>query len=86
MVSLTQYIPGGATAAERLGRWLNSRAVLGCAYGLAAVLTGVAILLAASPPTTGPIGPASQLILTVLSFNLVGDSLRAITDPRQAAP
>ncbi|HEX3700500.1 MAG TPA: PAS domain-containing sensor histidine kinase [Phenylobacterium sp.] len=71
MVSLTQYIPGGGTAAERLRRWLNSRVVLGCGYGLAATLTGVAILLAAAPPATGPIGPASQLILTVLSFNLV---------------
>jgi peptide/nickel transport system permease protein len=30
--------------------------------------------------------PAGVMFLTVLSFNLVGDSLRAITDPRQAAP
>jgi two-component system nitrogen regulation sensor histidine kinase NtrY len=71
MVSLTQYIPGGGNAAERLRRWLSSRAVLGAGYGLAATLTGVAILLAARPPATGPVGPTSQLILTVLSFNLV---------------
>src|ERR1700674_1142180 len=30
--------------------------------------------------------PAGVMFLPVLSFNLVGDSLRAITDPRQAAP
>ena len=50
---------------------LQSRVVLGCGYGLAAALTGLAILLAASPPSTGPLGPASQLILTVLGLNLV---------------
>ncbi|WP_293377989.1 PAS domain-containing sensor histidine kinase [Phenylobacterium sp.] len=50
---------------------LQSRVLLGCGYGLAALLTGVAILLAASPPSTGPLGPASDLILTVLGFNLV---------------
>ncbi|MDE2488681.1 MAG: PAS domain-containing sensor histidine kinase [Alphaproteobacteria bacterium] len=71
MVSLSQYIPGGGSVADRLRRWVNSRVVLGCGYGLAAALTGIAILLAASPPATGPIGPASELILTVLSFNLI---------------
>jgi peptide/nickel transport system permease protein len=29
--------------------------------------------------------PAGAMFLTVLSFNLVGDSLRALTDPRQGA-
>jgi peptide/nickel transport system permease protein len=29
--------------------------------------------------------PAAVMFLTVLSFNLVGDTIRAITDPRQAA-
>jgi two-component system, NtrC family, nitrogen regulation sensor histidine kinase NtrY len=57
--------------AARIWRALQSRLVLGCGYGLAAALTGLAILLAASPPSTGPLGPASQLILTVLGFNLV---------------
>ncbi|MDB5493788.1 MAG: ntrY [Phenylobacterium sp.] len=71
MASLTQYIPGGGIAADRFRRALRSRLVLGGGYGLAAGLTGLAILLAASPPATGPIGPASSLILTVLSFNLV---------------
>jgi two-component system nitrogen regulation sensor histidine kinase NtrY len=59
------------TIAGRIGRALRSRGVLGGGYGVAAVLTGVAILLAASPPTTGPLGPASQLILTVLGLNLI---------------
>ena len=71
MASLTEYIPGRGLVAAKVQRALGSRVVMGGAYGLAAVLTGLAILLAASPPATGPIGPASQLILTVLGFNLV---------------
>jgi two-component system nitrogen regulation sensor histidine kinase NtrY len=34
-------------------------------------LTALAILLAASPPEKGPLGPASQLILTLLGLNLI---------------
>jgi two-component system nitrogen regulation sensor histidine kinase NtrY len=70
MVLLTTQLMNGARGA-RLWQVLQSRMVLGCGYGLAALLTGVAILLAASPPETGSLGPASQLILTVLGFNLV---------------
>ena len=29
--------------------------------------------------------PAIAMFLTVLAFNLVGDALRALTDPRQGA-
>ena len=57
--------------AGRVWQALQSRTVLGIGYALAASLTGIAILLAASPPTTGPLGPASQPILTVLGFNLI---------------
>ena len=60
----------GRDTASRFWRMLQSRSVLGTGYGVAALLTGVAILLAASPPATGPLGPTSQLILTVLGFNL----------------
>ena len=31
------------------------------------------------------LSPAAAMFLTVLSFNLVGDTLRALTDPRQGA-
>lgn len=55
----------------RVWRALQSRYVLGGGYVLAALLTAVAILLAASPPESGPIRPASTAILTVLSLNLV---------------
>ena len=58
-------------AAGRVWRALQSRLVLNVGYGIAAVLTAVAILLAASPPSTGPLGPASQSILAVLGFNLI---------------
>src|SRR3954470_16238231 len=60
-----------AAGAGRIWQAMQSRPVLGVADGGAAGLTGLAILLAASPPSTGPLGPASQLILTVLGFNLV---------------
>jgi two-component system nitrogen regulation sensor histidine kinase NtrY len=50
---------------------LRSRYLLGGGFTLAAGLTAFAILLAASPPETGPLGPASALILTLLGFNLV---------------
>jgi peptide/nickel transport system permease protein len=29
--------------------------------------------------------PAAAMFLTVLAFNVVGDTLRVVTDPRQAA-
>ena len=57
--------------AWRVWRVMQSRVVLGVGYGMAAALTALAILLAASPPSTGSLGPASQLILTVLGFNLI---------------
>jgi two-component system nitrogen regulation sensor histidine kinase NtrY len=68
-LSISPLISGAR--AGRLWRSLQSRVVLGCGYGLAALLTGLAILLAASPPETGPLGPTSELILTVLGFNLI---------------
>ena len=30
--------------------------------------------------------PASAMFVTVLAFNLVGDTLRMLADPRRAAP
>jgi two-component system nitrogen regulation sensor histidine kinase NtrY len=49
---------------------LRSRYTLGVAYGLAVALTATAVGLASSPPTTGPIGPATTVILAVLGLNL----------------
>lgn len=56
---------------QRVWRVLRSRIALGIGYGVAVVLTALSIMLAAAPPASGPIGPASRLILTVLGFNLV---------------
>jgi two-component system nitrogen regulation sensor histidine kinase NtrY len=56
---------------QRVWRVLQSRVVLGAGYGIAIALTALSIMLVASPPASGPLGPASQLILTVLSLNLV---------------
>ncbi|HEV7384579.1 MAG TPA: PAS domain-containing sensor histidine kinase, partial [Phenylobacterium sp.] len=68
-LDVRQWIAGAGFG--RVWRAMQSRVVLGVGYGLSAALTGLAILLAASPPSTGPLGPASELILTVLGFNLV---------------
>jgi len=61
----------GHPVLARIRSALQSRVLLGVGYGIASGLTGLAILLAASPPERGPLGPASQLILTVLSLNLI---------------
>ena len=60
-----------ASPAARLWRALQSRYALGGGYALAGFLTAVAILLAASPPETGPLAPASKNILVILGLNLV---------------
>jgi two-component system nitrogen regulation sensor histidine kinase NtrY len=62
---------GHATPAARLWRALQSRYLLGGGYAIAAFLAAVAILLAASPPETGPLAPASKNILIILGLNLV---------------
>ncbi|KRB44501.1 MAG: PAS domain-containing sensor histidine kinase [Pseudomonadota bacterium] len=69
----SQVHDGGTQVAPaaRIWRALQSRYVLGGGYALAAFLTAIAILLAASPPETGPLAPASKNILAVLAFNLV---------------
>src|SRR3974390_3343030 len=66
---LVDHIRGNPTI-QRIWRVLQSRVVLGAGYGVAVVLTAVSIMLAASPPTSGPVGPASRLILTMLGFSL----------------
>ena len=68
-LDVRQWLAGAG--AWRVWRVIQSRVVLGVSYGLAAALTALAILLAASPPSTGSLGPASQRILTVLGFNLI---------------
>jgi two-component system nitrogen regulation sensor histidine kinase NtrY len=70
MLWLANHIRRSARV-QRIWRLLQSQVVLGVGYGIAVALTALSIMLAASPPTSGPIGPASQLILTVLGFNLV---------------
>ena len=70
MALLSEHIWASAGAA-RLWKAVNSRLVLGVGYGVAATLTAVTILLAASPPAEGPLAGRTQLILSVLGFNLV---------------
>src|SRR5262245_8987389 len=61
----------GHPVLTRIRNALRSRLVLGVGYGVAAGLTVLAIVLAASPPSTGPLGPVTRLILTLLGLNLV---------------
>ena len=49
-------------AVRRVRSVLRSRLVLGVGYGVASALTGLAILLAASPPETGPLGSLSRCL------------------------
>ncbi|MBC6980807.1 PAS domain-containing sensor histidine kinase [Caulobacter sp. 17J80-11] len=49
----------------------RARAAFGVAYALAVVITALAIWLVASAPGSGPIGPASRVLLLVLGFNLL---------------
>lgn len=62
------------TVASWLGRvraLAATRTALGGVYLTAVVLTGLAILLAASPPQSGPLAPASLNILWILGINLI---------------
>jgi two-component system nitrogen regulation sensor histidine kinase NtrY len=71
MALMAHELEGGTTRAARIWRALQSRYVLGGGYVIALLLTGIAILLAASPPETGPLAPASRNILVILGLNLV---------------
>ncbi len=91
MAAMTEESAAIFSPVARLGQLVQSRYVLGGGYALSAVLTGVAILLAASPPETGPLAPASRNILYILGFNLalilalagsVGLRLLALLDAR----
>ena len=71
MVSEANADESDLSLAGQIRRVLQSRFVLGTGYVAALLLTGLAILLAASPPETGPLAPASRNILVLLGFNLV---------------
>ena len=71
MASVVHESEPELTRAGRIWLALQSRYVLGGGYVVAALLTGIAVLLAASPPETGPLAPASRNILVILGLNLV---------------
>jgi len=70
MTSASHPLEAHLTRAARIWRLVQSRYALVGAYVLALLLTGIAILLAASPPETGPLAPASRNILIILGLNL----------------
>ncbi|HEY1752855.1 MAG TPA: PAS domain-containing sensor histidine kinase [Caulobacteraceae bacterium] len=49
---------------------LDSRPLIWVGYGLSVLLTGGSIGLGSTPGLAGPLGPASPLVLTLLTFNL----------------
>jgi two-component system nitrogen regulation sensor histidine kinase NtrY len=49
----------------------TSRVVLGAGLTLAALLTLVAVVLGSSPDISGPLGPASPVVLTLLTYGAV---------------
>ncbi|MDQ0463079.1 two-component system nitrogen regulation sensor histidine kinase NtrY [Caulobacter ginsengisoli] len=52
-------------------RLAQSPYVLGGGYVLSVLLTAAGVFLASSPPRTGPVSAASEIVLVVLGFNLV---------------
>src|SRR5579862_3537945 len=49
---------------------LASRSFMGGCYVAALALTAAAVFIGASPTLTGPLGPASPLVLTLLGLGL----------------
>ena len=60
-----------ATLTSKLRAAGQSGLVMGVGYALAATLTGVAVIIGSSPAITGPLGPASRPVLSILAVNLV---------------
>ncbi|MGH7025165.1 MAG: ATP-binding protein [Caulobacteraceae bacterium] len=50
---------------------LASRTLMGGCYAAAVALTGLAVFLGTSPTLTGPLGPASPLVLALLGLGLI---------------
>ncbi|HYD29105.1 PAS domain-containing sensor histidine kinase [Brevundimonas sp.] len=71
---LNAFVRKGAPALTVFQAWPGSgrgKAVFGLVYGVAVIVTGLAIWLVASAPAAGPITPASQVLLWVLGLNLL---------------
>jgi two-component system nitrogen regulation sensor histidine kinase NtrY len=64
----------GAPAVSLLGRWPGpgrARVVFAAGFAMACAITALAIWLVAAAPGSGPIAPASRVLLLVLGFNLL---------------
>jgi len=71
---LNAFVRKGAPALSAFQAWSEpgrGRALFGLLYGVAVVVTTLAIYLVASAPGAGPITPASQVLLGVLIANLL---------------
>src|SRR5271170_927409 len=67
-------LPASVGRAPWFGRgWrslVESRPVLAIGYAASAALTAAAVGLGSSPSLSGPLGPASPLVMTLLGLNL----------------
>jgi two-component system nitrogen regulation sensor histidine kinase NtrY len=71
---LNAFARKGAPAVSLLQRWPGpgrARLAFAIGYGMAAIVTALAIWLVASAPGSGPIAPASRILLLVLGLNLL---------------
>jgi len=71
MLGLSPIVGDAGQRLDRLRAFGGSQATLGSVFLAAAGLTGIAIFLAASPPQSGPLAPASLNILWILGINLL---------------
>ena len=58
-------------APSPLRRVFASRGLMGGCYVAAVVFTATAVFLGTSPTLTGPLGPASPVVLTLLALGLL---------------
>ena len=54
-------------------RAVDSRLVLGICYTLAAILTALAVALGSSPSLSGPLGPASPVVISSIIFGWMSE-------------
>lgn len=73
VVEASSSDPGQPELVEVPGwrRLLDSRVLLGVLFALAAAITALGAFLATAPPAGQTVGPASNLVLAILGFNLV---------------
>ena len=68
---MTADLTTGGAAPPPFAWAANSRLAMAVGYAVALALTAAAVMLGSSPTLSGPLGPASPLVLTLLGLGLV---------------